>query len=727
MRSAIAQVLFLVLGLAPGIPAQASHLEPEHGLPGAIPGTERWIVELKERPFDLLELRRAFRRGASRADLERIMADLEEKARAHQADLARFAAGLGGRVFAHWWLINACALELPHEHLEGLRKHELVRRIYPDRIVRPGGAPIKKSTDLLNHAADLPQGQGRMGKGVVIAIPDTGFDINYQGGGKPNHIFYVKGNQNNTSGGGIQGSRIVLARHMGYLPTVPSIDTVADHGTRVAAVAGGEKWAGSPHADQGQAPEASFALYCWAIDLAGGTTLGYMVTTWQQVVSDKASHNILVANNSFMGSAPPTWVEQQAMDSAALNGDIFIAAMGGNFGCNPPTSTHYSNGATNVLAVGSLTADTRKVSSFSSCGPLWYSASPHPAWQRYYPDLTANGELLRMPNADGTDYQGSGTSYATPQVVGAAALYRQIRTKATALETRAAILASLQDVTAANRTAPANDRNAYGMGYLRTDRVVQFALGAGTVFAGAVTAASQTAKFKYTVKAGRRYAAVLSWDRYNLGFFDYSDLDLEIKSGATTLAKAATHLGNTNERAVFQAKAAGTVEVQVSTAYLENTASVSFCIALVEEGRPYTPGATAAVGAGCKGSYGGGLTPQLTVAGLHLPGAKYSLLLSDYNVTGSAALVLCGVSRTIWSGVKLPLDLAPIGAPGCFLRTDPVLAIPPFFGGVDINLPNNPDLLGARVYHQGLVVDPPANQAGLALSNALEVTVGVAF
>src|SRR5690606_18258183 len=85
-------------------------------------------------------------------------------------------------------------------------------------------------------------------------------------------------------------------------------------------------------------------------------------------------------------------------------------------------------------------------------------------------------------------YSGRGTSMAAPQVSGAAALYRAQRQSATALETRAAILLTVDEVLPQVAYSQTNwhqipdgqhsyrHRTTYGVGFLRDDLLAEYAL-----------------------------------------------------------------------------------------------------------------------------------------------------------------------------------------------------------------------------------------------------------
>jgi len=88
-----------------------------------------------------------------------------------------------------------------------------------------------------------------------------------------------------------------------------------------------------------------------------------------------------------------------------------------------------------------------------------------------------------------------------------------------------------------------------------------------------------------------------------------------------------------------------------------------------------------------------------------------------------------GSSDRSWLGKRRPLDLGPIGAPGCLLLMSPEITLPQQLdagGGADFELflPGDPALMGRRVFHQSAVLDAPANAFGIALTNGVRVDIG---
>ncbi len=582
--------LFLVLAVLPGIPgpssAQSPPGKPGHGPAGTIPGTEKWIAVFKKRSFDLSRFRRAVFDRVPPEMLRALTADLEDRARKEHSDFDALVKDLGGRVTEHWWIIDGCALEIPFSGIPALRKYPNLLLLVPDRILMPL-APIKNSTNSRNHRVDALQAQGVMGKGVTVAILDTGQDSNMGGTGRPHVTYYVNGDPNNKTGGGIKGSRLLANVQMGRMQP----DDVHGHGTAVAGIAAGEKWKNSG-ADRGHVPLAGIVGYSLADSSSGGTYSSTVVRAWQRCGADRLQYNIVAANNSYSGSPNPLDPVQQALDSVALNADILpVVACG-----NSSSSTRRSQSCANGLAVGAVHYDTKKVAPFSSRGPLFGDG------RRYYPDLCACGVKVVMPARDNEtgNKVASGTSMASPQVCGAAALYRSLRKTATALETKAAILATTENVAKENPSAPYNSRNAYGMGFLRDDRLADVARGKGFIANAALTSTVRRKTFQFPVQAGKGYAVVVAWNRMNVKSKGWSDLSLAVKLGSRTLGFSDSPR-NLYEKVVFSTVQSGTASIVVKASTLE-TSPLPVSVVACEVPPTAFSGFFTAYGKGCRGT-----------------------------------------------------------------------------------------------------------------------------
>lgn len=134
---------------------------------------------------------------------------------------------------------------------------------------------------------------------------------------------------------------------------------------------------------------------------------------------------------------------------------------------------------------------------------------------------------------------------------------------------------------------------------------------------------------------------------------------------------------------------------------------------------------TALAGDGCPGSAG---TPLHTATGTPEIGnaVQYSLAHAP---AAALAVAVYGFSATRWNTMPLPLDLGVIGAPGCWLRIEPLIQTPGLTGPDGtltdtIAIAGDRALIGIRFFTQFAAFDPPANTSGLTVSNAIGTTVG---
>jgi len=567
---------------------------PEVVAPHADTQPTRWIVTFEKRSFDLSRFRTAIRTGAGAEAVAAAVAELQRNVVRDQAEFTKFITRLGGRVVQRYWIINGCLIEIDASHLDTVRRQPNVLFLHRDELVQP--AAILTATNVANHSVDPLYRAGIRGKGASVAIVDTGQDSSFANTGRPHATYFVNGDTNNKTGGGLSGSRLLANYKIGIQPA----DDVVGHGTGVAGIVAGERWNTYKTSDRGHAPLAGIVGYAIADAVENGSAHdSTIVSAWQQVATDRTKHNIVAANNSYSGRPDPTHPTQQALDSAATNADILITVAAGNYG----TNTRYSQSVANGLAVGAVEADNHKVASFSAVGPLPNDPT------RFYPDLVANGVDMVMPLRDnvdpGSDYRGSGTSFAAPEVCGAAVLFRSLAPKATHLETKAAILTGTEDVSSQNA---GKNRNSFGAGYLRDDAVVARAQGKGLVASGSLTSATPSMKFRVPVVKGQSYAAAVAWDRHVMTSVNWSNLDLRVVQGTTTIASS-TSPHNLWERVAFVAPSSGVVDLVV-TSVTREIASVPFGIAFGPTPAPFTKGAMQPYGKGCPGT---GIARNLSV------------------------------------------------------------------------------------------------------------------
>ncbi len=133
--------------------------------------------------------------------------------------------------------------------------------------------------------------------------------------------------------------------------------------------------------------------------------------------------------------------------------------------------------------------------------------------------------------------------------------------------------------------------------------------------------------------------------------------------------------------------------------------------------------------------YGKGCPSGLVLSGYAPPVNGTSKLYWYWYSKGgysTPAMAILGVSKTKWGFLTLPFPLAGMGAPGCFLNTDMVLAFVGFTDPsgtngryrVDLPVPYDPLLAGGVIYGQTLVFDKNYNTLGVRASEGLKFTLG---
>ena len=132
------------------------------------------------------------------------------------------------------------------------------------------------------------------------------------------------------------------------------------------------------------------------------------------------------------------------------------------------------------------------------------------------------------------------------------------------------------------------------------------------------------------------------------------------------------------------------------------------------------------LGTGCAGNAG---VPALAALPGDLPwiGSTFRVRLTNLPASGPALMVL-GISKTVWGTNKLPMDLKSMRMPGCTLYVSLDLMIPIANTGGSavwtVGLPNAAALIGIPFYNQGIVDAPGKNGLSVVVSNAAEGRVG---
>jgi hypothetical protein len=132
-------------------------------------------------------------------------------------------------------------------------------------------------------------------------------------------------------------------------------------------------------------------------------------------------------------------------------------------------------------------------------------------------------------------------------------------------------------------------------------------------------------------------------------------------------------------------------------------------------------------GAGCQGPNG---VPAIAAATGSQPllGETFTARCLNLSAAGLAAGIL-GASNTLWGSVPLPLELSPIGMPGCrlYVSFDFVFGLVNNNGAAtwSVPIPNLVPFVAAKFHQQVANVAPGANPLGVIVSNYGTMTIGV--
>lgn len=581
-----------------------------------VPMPGRYLVEYDVVAPDFSVVAEAARRG-DRIAFEAATRAIETSVERERAAFERRLTELGARVTDRWWIVEACAVVASPEVIDRVRNEPCVRRVRRDGIATPHSAAILDSTSGTNHATDLVQAAGIYGRSGVLAVLDTGLDAQNARSVRPHRCFFLQGDPRNSSGPGLGGSRLLANRQAGLLPA----ENALTHGTLVAGVAVGDVW-GTAKSDRGHAPQAAVVGYSIVDNAAGGASFSSILNGWQLLTKEYMVYRPKVVLFAYAGSPDPMHPTQIALDRAASTLDVLVTVSAGNGGAASQSSQACVNG----IPVGATLGQGQKaVWKSSTRGPL--KALPG----GYYPLACANGVGVIGPRADaeGVDEIASGTSLAAAQVAGAATWLRALAPQATALQAKALILATLEDVSSKNRTPPYSTRNAFGLGYLREDLLLKAARGGAPVFASAsLDKAKRVQVFTFATPADAAWSVVCTWNRQDTTRTSFSDLALEVWSGSTMLVRSDEAQMNV-EALRFRAPRAEKLQVRVVAKSLE-AAVVPFAIAVAPTTLPYVQGSLSRFGTSCAGSL-----PAQDVALVVPPSAARTMQSSSSRYFGS--------------------------------------------------------------------------------------------
>ena len=307
---------------------------------------------------------------------------------------------------------DGVAATIRASQLEGLASRPGISLVAPDAPIRFTTAGSVSGANLATiypgrDSAQNPWSAGVTGQGVGIAVVDSGVTAS------PDF-----------------GERLVQVRLDGQSG---SLDDAVGHGSVVAGVAAG---ASSDGRFIGIAPAAT--IYALNIDRPEGTRTSDVITALKWVFDNAHEYNIRVVNLSLTETVTSSYRESPldlAVERLWASG-VFVAVAAGNRG---PGSIDYAP-ANDPLAFTVGAFDTMGTSGPGDDTLSPWSSSGVTVDGFFKPDLLAPGRRIAAPLAPGSVYETlapaanravsgyvsiNGTSFAAPQVAGAAAIIFQ--------------------------------------------------------------------------------------------------------------------------------------------------------------------------------------------------------------------------------------------------------------------------------------------------------------
>lgn len=233
------------------------------------------------------------------------------------------------------------------------------------------------------------------GSGQTIAILDTGVDYNHPA----------------LSGKMLDG--------YDFVDNDPDPIDPDGHGTGVAGIAVASQFSYGGAQYQGIAPGANIvALRTDDGSVDAQSTAGYIEQGLQWVIAHRVQYNITVVNIStgyghFASKATQAPYGDELATLAAAG--VFIVAASGNDGVQRTPGVEYPSADPSVYSAGSINSSDA-ISTFTERGPIM--------------DFLAPGENVPIPTIDGGGNPvyvlGTGTSFSSPAIAGAAAILKQV-------------------------------------------------------------------------------------------------------------------------------------------------------------------------------------------------------------------------------------------------------------------------------------------------------------
>lgn len=341
----------------------------------------------------------------------------------------------------------------------------LATDVYPDEPIQLFDTA---SSDAMGAA--VPRAAGLTGKGVTVAVVDSGCDASH-----PDLADHVVHNVKLYSPEYINvrpdgSNTIVVPVEMG---PYQNSDLAGGHGTHVAGIVAADSTTDPAGGRFGVAPDAE--LVCYSIGEVLFTSA--VVTAYDHLLDQPDLWGVDVANNSWGNSfrqfdpRDPVAVVTQAV---ADLGVVVVFAAGNSGDTNAEMSLNPFSQSPWVISVAAGTLSHARAG-FSSNGLIFdnsqgvqVGAGGHTVFTGdrigiYHPDFTAPGQSISSTCSTAGvavpacppygNRSASGTSMASPHVAGAAAVLLQANPKLTAAQVRSALQATATPVSAADGSA----------------------------------------------------------------------------------------------------------------------------------------------------------------------------------------------------------------------------------------------------------------------------------
>lgn len=388
--------------------------------------------------------------------------------------------------------------------------------VYPDERLELLDTTSSNAMSSSPAAAKALRAKGLTGKGVTVAVVDSGCDATHAD--LADHVVHnVSLFSPEYANAGTQPTLVVPVDQ----GPVSNTDLGSGHGTHVAGIVAADSTSTTDGSRLGVAPDADLA--CFAIGAVLFTTA--VVTAYDYMLDQPDLMGIDVVNNSWGNSYrqfDPNDPVAVATKAVADQGVTVVFAAGNSGSGNVPMSLNPFSQSPWVISVAAGTVD-RVRGDFSSNGlvndnslPTAIGADEHTTYTGdriglVHPDITAPGVDISSscdttgtvigPCAPGENASASGTSMASPHIAGAAAVLLQAQPRLTPDQVRLALQATATPVRVAGGKAAAPFWQV-GYGYTNLDRAVTLVTGKN--WRGKLTAASQRADRRVLAADGVR-------------------------------------------------------------------------------------------------------------------------------------------------------------------------------------------------------------------------------